>query len=108
MYQIYLMEGEYEPWWFFDGWKNMIVEEKNFSDFDEATSSYDEFCKKFAQKYPFHKTKQPFLTAFWDEEEAQYCETCEDDIQIYHGVMLLKDEHLIEEEEAKINRRILL
>lgn len=95
MYQVYLTEGEYEPWWFFDDWKTLIIEEKTFKNLEEAVEEYNSEFFKLSNTYPYQKTKKSFLTAFWCDEEKVFCESCDDDIQIYHGVMLLKDEQRI-------------
>lgn len=31
------------------------------------------------------------LAAFWCDEEKCFCEECDDDLQVYHGLLVLKD-----------------
>lgn len=95
MYQVFQTKGEYEPWWFFEDWQTLITEKHSFMDFKEALSLYQELETKLTEKYPSYRTKRPYLTAFWDNEEKAYCDACSDDIQIYYGVMLLKDDQII-------------
>ena len=97
MYQLYITKGEYEPWWFFDDWKTMIVKERSFTNLNEARETYKQIVREWTQTYPNQKSKNPYLTAFWDEEEIAYCESCSDDIQIYHGIMILKDDSILKE-----------
>lgn len=47
-------------------------------------------------QYPYKETKKSYLTAFWNETEIRYCEDCEDDIQLFHSIMLLKDDRPFE------------
>lgn len=95
MYQVFQTKGEYEPWWFFDDWQSFIIEQHSFVDFKDALSVYDELEIKLTKQFPSYQTKQPYLTAFWDSEERIYCESCSDDIQIYHGVMLLRNGQIV-------------
>lgn len=91
MYQVITMKGEYEPWWFFDNWELLIERNESFPKFEQALQVYEEQLAVLSKKYPNRKTKEPYLTAFWTKEEATYCESCADDLQIYHGLILLKD-----------------
>ena len=38
------------------------------------------------------KREKHFSCAFWDENECEYCESCEDCLQIYYGVLILTPE----------------
>ncbi|AZP05268.1 DUF1033 family protein [Jeotgalibaca ciconiae] len=96
MYQVFLTKGEYEPWWFFDDWKTLVIKKVDCSNFKEAHQVYEQYSSELSSRYPFQKNKTPFLKAYWCEEEMEYCESCEDDIQIFHGVMLLHDEQILE------------
>lgn len=97
MYQVITLYGEYEPWWFFDDWKEEIVSFKEFDSFPAARQFYEEKYNELQQNYVNHVTKKQYLTAFWNEEEIRYCEDCEDDIQLFHSIMLVKEERPIEE-----------
>ncbi|MGP6140032.1 MULTISPECIES: DUF1033 family protein [unclassified Jeotgalibaca] len=101
MYQVYMMKGEYEPWWFFQDWKSLVVFEASFLSFEEALKLYEEKSAELSARYPFKKSKHNYLTAFWSEEDSVYCESCEDDIQIYYGLLLLENENVIETENSK-------
>lgn len=102
VYQVYLMKGEYEPWWFFEDWQDLIVQEKDFSSFDEAFAYYNNQAQLLSNVYPFKKVKPNYLAAFWNDEEVEYCESCADDIQIFHGLLLLKDDKVIKEDSTNL------
>lgn len=91
MFQIIELQGEYEPWWFFDDWKEQISQFKTFETFEEALIEYQQKFNCLQSKYPNHRTKKEYLSAFWDDEQNRYCPECADDIQLFHSVMLLKD-----------------
>ncbi|MGX7419686.1 DUF1033 family protein [Carnobacterium gallinarum] len=96
MYQVIALYGEYEPWWFFEDWKEEIISFEEFDSFPAALQNYQEKYNQLQLKFVNHVTKKHYLTAFWNEEEKRYCEDCEDDLQLFHSVMLLKEEQPIE------------
>ena len=96
MFQVIELEGEYEPWWFFDDWKEQISQIKTFELFDEALNEYQQIYKNLQAKYPSFQTKKEYLTAFWDQNQNKYCPECDDDIQVFHSVMLVKEFKVIE------------
>lgn len=96
MYQVMLTECEYEPWWFFDDWEEHVMQVTEFPTFEEAVQEFYRESQELSNKYPFHKTKQTYLAAYWSEEEVHFCDNCDDDIQLYHGLLLLKDKGKID------------
>ncbi len=91
MYQVIRMHGDNEVWWFFEGWQEDIVEEQHFATFEEAVAAYTLLWHEYKIKYSCVSAKENYLCAFWNEEELRYCEECEDDLQQYHSIALLKD-----------------
>ena len=35
------------------------------------------------------------MTIFWDTKEQEWCEDCSEDVQLFHSIVLLEDEHKI-------------
>lgn len=90
-WQVLVTEADYEPWWFFEEWEETITETYEFQDKNEALEKYHAIASAWRIKYPEHAIKKDILLAAWDPEEVVYCEDCEDDIQNYHGLLLLAD-----------------
>lgn len=95
MYQVIKIYGENEPWWFFDDWEKDIVDKSEFEDFNQAKEYFAEmFCELKSQND--HLSEKPgFLIAFWREGNTHFCEECDDDVQLFHGLMMLKDNQKI-------------
>lgn len=91
MYQVIQTYGEDEPWWFFDNWRDMIVTEETYPSFNEALCRFEDLYQKLGGLYPNRKEKPAFLVAFWKDGEVAFCEDCDDDLQLYAGLLLLKD-----------------
>lgn len=96
MYQVIKMYGDNEPWWFFEGWRDDIQTEKEFEDFDSAEVYFEKLWQELNQEYPKKNIKENYLSAFWDPTDERWCEECDEDLQQYHGLALLKDYQPIE------------
>ncbi len=103
MYQVIELYGDNEPWWFLDNWQQDIQQVKEFSSKEEARVYFQQQQDLWANKYHNQKSKTPFLVAFWDDKEIRYCDDCEDDLQQYHGLMLLKAGKMISEDGKDSN-----
>ena len=79
MYCVIQTKGVDEPWWMMDDWK------------EEAKELYKQLVETYTAKYQMKREKY-FSCAFWDENECEYCESCEDCLQIYYGVLILTPE----------------
>ena len=78
MYCVIEMYGDYEPWWFLDGWEEDIVAKKQFDDYYEALKYY--------------KSRSDLMTIFWDPEDQRWCEECDENVQQYHSLFLLEND----------------
>ena len=90
MYKIIYMKADYEPWWKFEGWESNIVSIDQFETEEDLEKKLKEKLKAFRQKYEHEAIKEDQYYAFWTDEEREYCEACEDDIQIFHGIIVEK------------------
>lgn len=106
MYQVITMLGENEPWWFFDDWQEDVQTKVEYKDFSEALEAFEKVFLSFHQKLPKIKIKDHFLVACWDPEELQYCDDCDEDLQLYHGILLLKNGKKIDVEGREANEAI--
>lgn len=91
MYQVITMYGDSEPWWFFDDWKKDIEEEKVFDYLKEAEKYYIEQREILLSTYEHVNIKGKYLSAFWNDGDERWCEDCEEELQQYKGLALLKE-----------------
>ncbi len=91
MYQVIVMYGDNEPWWFFEDWRQDIRSQAEFTDAVEAKAFYKKEWQRLAKEFPNSSAKANFLSAFWKEADERWCEECDDYIQQYTGLALLKD-----------------
>lgn len=91
MHEIIYMKADYEPWWLFEGWENDIVSRKSFESKKQAQLYFNEMNQELRQKYPFYAAKGDAFAAYWKEGETEYCRDCEEELQIFHGLLWLID-----------------
>ncbi|EPH93618.1 MULTISPECIES: DUF1033 family protein [unclassified Enterococcus] len=101
MYQVITMFGDNEPWWFFEDWKEDIQEVETFESFDEAKEFYQKKWQSIHKDYSYINAKSNFLSAFWNDGDERWCEECDDDLQQYKGLALLKKYEPIKVESGK-------
>ncbi|AIM24845.1 DUF1033 family protein [Melissococcus plutonius] len=89
MYQVIIMFGDNEPWWFFADWQQDIIEEKQFDCLEKAENYYRKKWQEFSLSYTYINTKPNYLAAFWRDEEKRWCEECNENLQQYRGLALL-------------------
>ena len=88
MYKIIYMKADFEPWWQFEGWEQFIVTEKTFDNAQQFQEAYEETLTCLRAKYENEASKDERYFAFWTEDECEYCEACDDDAQVYHGLIV--------------------
>ncbi|HSP22411.1 MAG TPA: DUF1033 family protein [Planococcus sp. (in: firmicutes)] len=92
MHEIIYLKSFYEPWWMLEGWEQDIVLRKPFSSIEEANRFKSELMDMLSAKYPEHKKKGETFDVYWEKGDLEYCPDCEEDLQVYHGVIHLNNE----------------
>lgn len=91
MYEVIYMKADYEPWWLFEDWKDKVKTRKVFTTGIEAKQYVDELTKQFEEQYENKEVRKECFFAFWSDDERVYCEGCDDDLQIFHGIISFVD-----------------
>jgi hypothetical protein len=89
MFEVIYMKAEYEPWWMFNGWEETIISRHTFENLVEAKVCLSSTLAELRSAYTNECMKKDCFFAFWSEAEKSFCEACDEDLQIYHGVILL-------------------
>lgn len=87
MFEIIYMKADYEPWWTFEGWEEHIVEKVLFEQENEARDYLNQKLEEFRSNFPLEKEKDDKYWAFWSIKEQCFCDSCDEDLQIYHGII---------------------
>lgn len=89
MYEVIYMKADYEPWWMFEGWEEMVRSRKSFQEKDEAITFAHSAMDEMRTRFSHEKEKKQTFLAFWNMGERSYCDGCDDDMQLYHGLFIL-------------------
>lgn len=87
MVEIIYMKADFEPWWEFEGWEKHIIEKQIFDKEEKARDYLNELLVNFRKKFSNEKIKSDKYWAFWSVKEQCFCDSCDEDLQIYHGVI---------------------
>ena len=82
------MKADYEPWWQFEGWEENIVSTNLYMSKEQFEKGLKEILQSLRMQYSNEICREQKFYAFWSEEEREFCEACDDDIQIYHGLII--------------------
>jgi hypothetical protein len=89
MYEVIYMKADFEPWWMFEGWEEEVLSRQTFFEECHARNFLEETLSELRVKYKNESMKKNCFFAFWSENEKLSCEACSDDLQIFHGIILL-------------------
>ena len=97
MYTIIYMKADYEPWWKFDGWQSFIVTNETYEEKSQFDQALQEKLSVFRSTYENEESRENKYWAFWSEAESCYCEACDDDLQLYHGIIAIETKEFKDE-----------
>lgn len=80
----------YEPWWLFDDWETFVVETFQFDNKQQFIDKLTELDYYLKQEND-HSLCKGNMKAYWKENDTYFCVECDDDLQQYTGLILLKD-----------------
>lgn len=95
MYEVITIRTEYEGWWLFDDLWDYVTELNRFSTLEEAEIYYNEQLNKLRKKFKNELVGKHNIHAFYNNCELIYCEDCDDDIQIFHSLIVFKNKQVI-------------
>ncbi|MBM7703630.1 DUF1033 family protein [Metabacillus iocasae] len=106
-WRVHIIKGDCEPWLFLDGWENDIKETLEFDQKEEALRQYASLIHHYHQNYENVRSNELALFSFWNEGEKEYCEACDDDLQVFHGVLFAKNDAVYDLEEDEEGLKFL-
>ena len=101
MYRVIEMYGDYEPWWFIEGWEEDVIMSRSFNKYYDALKSYKLCWFELEKKNPLYKSRSDLMTIFWDPADQRWCDECDEYLQQYHSLALLQDEQVIPDEKLR-------
>ena len=91
MFEVIYMKADYEPWWMFEGWEETIQSRELFDNVTEAAECLQSLLERLRHSHDHEIMKKECFYAFWSDREKIFCEGCDEDLQLYHGVLLMNE-----------------
>jgi hypothetical protein len=88
LYEVIYMKADFEPWWMFEGWEETIVSRQVFNDSKDAKVKLVQFLEELRKEHDNVSVKNECFFSFWSDKEKVFCEACDEDLQLYHGVFV--------------------
>lgn len=82
------MKADFEPWWLFEGWESHIVATYLYETKRAYHQALQVLLADFRHQFEHEEQRKERFMAFWNEDECAYCEGCDEDVQVYHGIVL--------------------
>ncbi|MFC3418253.1 DUF1033 family protein [Salinicoccus hispanicus] len=94
MLRIVILKADYEGWWLFEGWQDNIIRQFSYDSEKDMRQAYAELKQQMKEKFHSSKEGKYSLTAFFNGCELEYCEDCDEDLQIYYTPIMIKNDEL--------------
>lgn len=64
MYRVIEMYGDFEPWWFIEGWEEDVIMSQSFDKYYDALKYYKSCWFELEKKNPLYKSRSDLMTIF--------------------------------------------
>ena len=68
-----------------------IVSRHSFDDSIEANVYLEELLAELRKEHTNEAVKKNCFFAFWSTKEKVFCDACDEDLQVYHGIIVMRD-----------------
>lgn len=89
MWTVNKIRTDYEGWWLFDDWRNFIVEQYQFQDYDVMLKKYQELICLSKLKFDNFTRGKYNIYAFYNNCDMKFCVDCDEDMQIFYSFIVL-------------------
>lgn len=92
MFEVVYIKADFEPWWMFEEWRDFTVSSKTFATQQTMQEYVDQLIQSMQLHFDSYECRKGCFHAFWSATEKYYCDGCEGDAQIYHGIIVLHND----------------
>ncbi|MBI5975448.1 DUF1033 family protein [Staphylococcus canis] len=94
MWKLIKIRADYEGWWLFDDWTERIQDVKQFDTYEAFINAYKRTIHTAMQHYDNYILGKYNMYAFYNNCDLNYCEDCNEDLQIFYSYITLKNEQI--------------
>lgn len=95
MYEVVILKADYEGWWLFEGWQEGIVDQYTYDTEEEMNEGYTNILLYMKKRFNSYKIGKHDMHAFFNGCDLEYCEDCDEDLQIFYTPIMVKDNEVI-------------
>ncbi|RXK19214.1 DUF1033 family protein [Macrococcus sp. DPC7161] len=95
MYEVITMRADYEGWYLFDDYRSKIKTSDTFDQFILAQEKFNQLINDYELHFKHKLIGKGNVHVFYNNCEIEFCESCDDDVQIFHSVLILEDGKLM-------------
>ncbi|KAA1040247.1 DUF1033 family protein [Macrococcus equipercicus] len=96
MFQLKVIRADYEGWWLFEDWPEKVIMTQTFQTAEELAAGYEQQLEAMRQKFPNEIIGKYNIHAFYRNCELEFCEECDEDLQIYYSLIALEGEQVLQ------------
>lgn len=103
MYQIKTIRADFEGWWLFEGWQQLVIGTIDCATNEEFMEMYQDELINMRNKYHHEVIGKYNIHAFYNHCDVFFCEDCDEDLQIYYSLIPLKNGEIYYENVNNVN-----
>lgn len=103
MWNIYTIRADYEGWWLFDDWPEKVIDHQAYQSEMEMLDGWQKQLLNMRKQFPNEIVGKHNIHAFYRNCEIEYCEDCEEDLQIYYSIILMENNEVYDNYVKKVN-----
>ena len=92
--QLPKLEFDYEGWWLFSDWTDKIIEQYQFTSYDEMLNYYKNIISKVKIITIIMLLENTIFMRFITIGDLNFCEDCEEDLQIFYSFIVLNNKEV--------------
>ncbi|EGQ3109487.1 DUF1033 family protein [Staphylococcus pseudintermedius] len=94
MWEVAKIRADYEGWWLFDDWPEHIIDSQKFETFEAFEQAYQHMIQQAKTDYDNFIVGKHNIHAFYNNCDLNFCEDCDEDLQIFYSFITLKNEKI--------------
>ena len=98
MFSINIIKCDYEGWWLFEDWRDNIIAVYEFTTEEDMLGFYRQLVMQMKDHFGCYNIGKFQMITFFNTCDREYCEDCDEDLQMYISPIMLKNMDEIRDE----------
>lgn len=107
MFSINIIKCDYEGWWLFEDWRDNIIVSYAFKSEREMLEFYGRLVLQMKDHFGCYNIGKFQMITFFNTCDREYCEDCDDDLQMYVSPIMQRNMEEIRDETYYESHKII-